>query len=69
MNTLSQMALFKLLLFTTHLYQDERSPLLAACERGHTETAQLLIDKGANVNKANQVSTLNVVAHTFEIQT
>ena len=60
------MALFKLLLFTTHLYQYERSPLLAACQGGHTETAQLLIDKGADVNKASRVSALNVVALTFE---
>ena len=52
--------------FTAHLYQDGRSPLLAAIEGGHTETAQLLIDKGADVNKANQVSALNVVALTFE---
>ena len=63
------MSLFKLLLFTAHLYQGARSPLLAAIEGGHTDTAQLLIDKGADVNKANRVSTLNVVAHTFEIQT
>ncbi len=31
--------------------QHQTSPLLAACERGHTETAQLLIDKGADVNQ------------------
>ena len=61
------MALFKLLLFTAHLYQGGWSPLLAVCEGGHTETAQLLIDKGASVNKADQVSTLNVVANSFEI--
>ena len=60
------MSLFKLLLLTAHLYQDGRSPLLAACQRGYTETAQLLIDKGADVNKAGQVSALNVVALTFE---
>ena len=52
--------------FTAHLYQGARSPLLAAIEGGHTETAQLLIDKGADVNKAGQVSALNVVALTFE---
>ena len=60
------MSLFKLLLLTAHLYQGARSPLLAAIEGGHTQTAQLLIDKGADVNKAGRVSALNVVAHTFE---
>ena len=28
-----------------------KSQLLAACEGGHTETAQLLIDLGADVNE------------------
>ena len=42
-------------LFTTHLYQDGRSPLIAACEGGHAETAQLLIKKGADVRKADKV--------------
>ncbi len=28
-----------------------KSPLLAACEGGHTETAKLLIDRGADVNE------------------
>ena len=30
-------------------------PLLAACEGGHTETAKLLIDRGADVNQLNEV--------------
>ena len=32
-----------------------RSPLSVACEGGHTDTAQLLIDKGANVNQCDEV--------------
>ena len=31
--------------------------LPVACERGHTETAQLLIDKGEDVNECDQVYT------------
>ena len=33
----------------------ERSPLLAACEGGHTEIALMLIDKGADVSMADKV--------------
>ena len=40
--------------------QRGQSPLLVASKGGHTETAKLLIDKGADVNKRNQVCmTLN----------
>ena len=31
-------------------------PLLAACEVGQTETAKLLIDRGADVNQLGEVS-------------
>ena len=54
-NTLSQI---KLLLFATQLFQDGRSPLKAACDGGHTKTAQLLIDKGADVHNSGWVSAL-----------
>ncbi len=37
------------------ILQWEISPLLAACRGGHTETAQLLIDKGADVNMCDKV--------------
>ncbi len=30
-------------------------PLLAACEGGHTETAKLFIDRGADVNQLDVV--------------
>ena len=40
------------------LYQDGWSPLLAACSGGHTETAQLLIYRGADVNETDEVSAL-----------
>ena len=30
-----------------------KSPLLAACEGGQTETAKLLIDRGADVNEVS----------------
>ena len=33
----------------------EKSPLLAACEGGHTETAKLLIDRGAHINMFNEI--------------
>ena len=33
-----------------------KSPLLAACKGGHTETAKLLIDRGADVNQLDKVS-------------
>ena len=32
-----------------------KSPLLTACEGGHTETAKLLIDRGADVNQLDEV--------------
>jgi hypothetical protein len=36
--------------------QFERTPLLYACERGHTECAKLLLQAGADANKADKVT-------------
>ena len=33
------------------LLQKRDTPLHVACENGHTETAQMLIDRGADVNR------------------
>ena len=41
--------------FKKYFLQLGLSPLLAACAGGHTETAQLLIDKGASVNMYDKV--------------
>ena len=38
-------------IYYTFSFQYKQSPLLAAINRGHTETAQLFINKGADVNK------------------
>ena len=35
------------------LLQDGKSPLVVACEKGHAKISQLLIDKGADVNRWN----------------
>ena len=37
------------------IFQRGRTPLIAACEGGHSETAQVLIEKGADLNKQDQV--------------
>ncbi len=47
--------LFYLLVQVLLILQDGISPLLAACRGGHTETAQSLIDKGADVNQCDEV--------------
>ena len=51
------------------VYYSGRSLLIVACGRGHTDTTQLLIDTGANVNKIEWVSASNDIlfAHTLEI--
>ena len=43
------------LLYKCSFFQRERTPLIAACEGGHSETAQLLIEKGADLNKRDLV--------------
>ena len=37
------------------ILQERRTPLIAACEGGHSKTAQLLIEKGADLNKQDEV--------------
>ena len=36
-------------------FQRGRTPLIAACERGHSETAELLIEKGEDLEKQDKV--------------
>ena len=36
-------------------FQSGRTPLIAACEGGHSATAQLLIEKGADLSKQGNV--------------
>ena len=44
-------------IFSYFLYtQDGRTPLLLACESGHSDVAQLLINKGASFNVTDIVS-------------
>ena len=38
-------------------------PLIAACKEGHTDTVQLLIDNGADINKSNKVSCVIFVLY------
>ena len=44
--------LYMLLMF---ILQSGRTPLKAACEGGHSVTAQLLIEKGADLDKQDRV--------------
>ena len=48
------------------LVQLELSPLLAACERGQTSTAELLIDKGADMNKCDKVNKTLALSKYFQ---
>ena len=44
-------------IFSYFLYtQDGRTSLLLACARGHSDVAQLLINKGANFDVIDRVS-------------
>ena len=47
--------------------QQKQSLLFVAIEGGHTETAQLLIDKGAVVNKCDEVCTMNKCSDTYTL--
>ena len=44
--------LFMLLMF---IFQWGSTPLIVACERGDTKTTQLLVEKGADLNKQDRV--------------
>ena len=37
------------------IFQSGRTPLLAACEGGDSKTAQLLVEKGADLNEQDVV--------------
>ncbi len=37
------------------LLQTEDTPLHLACKNGHTKTAQMLVDRGADVNREDRV--------------
>ncbi len=45
----------KIFVYHIFLLQKLTWSLLAACEGGETETARLLIDKGADVNQCDEV--------------
>ena len=44
-----------LCILSMFIFQRRRTPLIAACEGGLSTTAQLLIEKGADLNKQDQV--------------
>ena len=58
-------------LLTAYTYtQTGRTPLFWACYRGHSDVAQLLIIKGANMDVTDEVSyhnknKLNISCHLF----
>ena len=46
---------YNLYILSTFIFQRGRTPLIAACEKGHSESAMMLIEKGANLNKQDGV--------------
>ena len=44
-----------LCILSMFIFQSGRTPLTAACGGGHSTTAQLLIEEGADLNKQDQV--------------
>ena len=58
-------------LLTASIYtQTGRTPLSWACKNGHRDVAQLLINKGANIDVTDEVSyqnenKLNIACHLF----
>ena len=56
--------MIELTICTMFIFQMGRTPLRAACGRGHSATAQLLIEKGADLNKQDYVCmTFNSEQH------
>ena len=50
------LCIIELTINCTHfIFQWGRTPLIAACEGGHSATAQLLIENRADLNKQNKV--------------
>lgn len=47
--------------------QDGFTPLVAASERGHKDIVQMLLDKGADVNKAEKVRDCVVLSKWFSV--
>ena len=45
-----------LCILSMFIFQRGRTPLIVVCEGGHSETAQLLIEKGADVDKQDYVT-------------
>ena len=41
------------------LFQGDCTALSAACQKGHAETARVLLEKGANIDYQDNVRTVN----------
>ena len=46
----------------TNCLQDSETPLHRACESGHTETVHLLLERGAEVDAKDKVSSFSITA-------